>query len=77
MALKVWLVVGDSNTSVSVKRWARLPGPGHQNISNAAQRDRNHVRSTGEVGVREGKVDTGWERVETSNGLRGEHAEKR
>lgn len=47
---KVWLVVGDSGTSVSVRRRARLPGPGHQNISNAAWRERNHVRRTGEVG---------------------------
>lgn len=28
--LKSGPVVGDSNTSVRVKRWARLPGPGHQ-----------------------------------------------
>lgn len=37
--VEVWLVVGDSNTCVSVERRARLPGPGHQNISNAARRE--------------------------------------
>lgn len=69
MALKVWLVVGDSNTSVSVRMRARLPGPGHQNINSATrrerERERNHVRSAGEVGDGEGRAEKTFKRPKT------------
>ena len=59
MALKIWLVVGDSNTSVSIGRRSRLPEPGNQNISNAAWREGYHVRRS-ETAIGQEEMTLAW-----------------
>lgn len=63
--VEVWLVVGDSDACVSAERRARLPGPGHQNISNAARREKS-CEDDWEGRRRRGReAKGGWTLVET------------